>query len=41
MVQIKYKNDNHMYFENKKVCRGELSKSQRKSVKYCLDLQLK
>ena len=33
----KYQHDNHMYFEKKKAYRGDLSKSQRKSVKYCLE----
>ena len=36
----KYQHDNHVHFEKKKVYRGDLSKSQRKSVKYCLQFFL-
>ena len=35
----KYQHDNHVYFEKKKVYRN-LPKSQRKSVKYCLEFFL-
>ena len=36
----KQQHDNHVYFEKKKVYRGELSKTQHKSVKYCLEFFL-